>query len=245
MGIGPLLPWRNSSAKTLLMAIRTPAVFSILLTFILIILGITKIYPLVSFFICTFVLVCIIREFISGTIVRFKHGENIIAAFINFISSNRPRYGGYVVHIAIILLAIAVTGSSFYKIQKDIVLSKGEQTEIGDYTVQYIDSSTIKYSDRSELFHDLKVTKNNKSQDIISWQAFYPKQNVTTVRAAIISTLLHDVYIISTETTENEEVVFRMTINPLIWWMWLAGPILILGSLIALWPENTKEQEYL
>ena len=245
MGIGPLLPWRNSSAKTLLMAIRTPAVFSILLTFILIILGITKIYPLVSFFICTFVLICIIREFISGTIVRFKHGENIIAAFINFISSNRPRYGGYVVHIAIILLAIAVTGSSFYKIQKDIVLSKGEQTEIGDYTVQYIDSSTIKYSDRSELFHDLKVTKNNKSQDIISWQAFYPKQNVTTVRAAIISTLLHDVYIISTETTENEEVVFRMTINPLIWWMWLAGPILILGSLIALWPENTKEQEYL
>ena len=245
MGIGPLLPWRNSSAKTLLMAIRTPAVFSILLTFILIILGITKIYPLVSFFICTFVLICIIREFISGTIVRFKHGENIIAAFINFISSNRPRYGGYVVHIAIILLAIAVTGSSFYKIQKDIVLSKGEQTEIGDYTVQYIDSSTIKYSDRSELFHDLKVTKNNKSQDIISWQAFYPKQNVTTVRAAIISTLLHDVYIISTETTENEEVVFRMTINPLIWWMWLAGPILILGSLIALWPENSKEQEYL
>ncbi len=245
MGIGPLLPWRNSSAKTLLMAIRTPAVFSILLTFILIILGITKIYPLVSFFICTFVLICIIREFISGTIVRFKHGENIIAAFINFISSNRPRYGGYVVHIAIILLAIAVTGSSFYKIQKDIVLSKGEQTEIGDYTVQYIDSSTIKYSDRSELFHDLKVTKNNKSQDIISWQAFYPKQNVTTVRAAIISTLLHDVYIISTETTENEEVVFRMTINPLIWWMWLAGPILILGSLIALWPENTREQEYL
>ncbi len=245
MGIGPLLPWRNSSAKTLLMAIRTPAVFSILLTFILIILGITKIYPLVSLFICTFVLICIIREFISGTIVRFKHGENIIAAFINFISSNRPRYGGYVVHIAIILLAIAVTGSSFYKIQKDIVLSKGEQTEIGDYTVQYIDSSTIKYSDRSELFHDLKVTKNNKSQDIISWQAFYPKQNVTTVRAAIISTLLHDVYIISTETTENEEVVFRMTINPLIWWMWLAGPILILGSLIALWPENTKEQEYL
>ena len=125
MGIGPLLPWRNSSAKTLLMAIRTPAVFSILLTFILIILGITKIYPLVSFFICTFVLICIIREFISGTIVRFKHGENIIAAFINFISSNRPRYGGYVVHIAIILLAIAVTGSSLYKIQKDIVLSKG------------------------------------------------------------------------------------------------------------------------
>ena len=245
MGIGPLLPWRNSSAKTLLMAVRTPAVFSILLTFILIILGITKIYPLVSFFICTFVLICIIREFISGTIVRFKHGENIIAALINFISSNRPRYGGYVVHIAIILLAIAVTGSSFYKIQKDIVLSKGEQTEIGNYTVQYIDSSTIKYSDRSELFHDLKVTKDNKSQDIISWQAFYPKQNVTTVRAAIISTLLHDVYIISTETTKNEEVVFRMTINPLIWWMWLAGPILILGSLIALWPENTKEQEYL
>ena len=160
MGIGPLLPWRNSSAKTLLMAIRTPAVFSILLTFILIILGITKIYPLVSFFICTFVLICIIREFISGTIVRFKHGENIIAAFINFISSNRPRYGGYVVHIAIILLAIAVTGSSFYKIKKDIVLSKGEQTEIGDYTVQYIDSSTIKYSDRSELFHCLLYTSD-------------------------------------------------------------------------------------
>ena len=245
MGIGPLLPWRNSSVKTLLLAIRLPAIFSILLTLLLIILGITKIYPLISFFICSFVLICIIREFISGTIIRIKHGENIFVAFINFISSNRPRYGGYIVHVAIILLAIAVTGSSFYKIQKDIVLSKGEQTEIGDYSVQYIDSNTVKYSDRSELFHDLKVEKNNKSQDIVSWQAFYPKQNVTTVRAAIISTLLHDVYIISTETTENEEVVFRMTINPLIWWMWLAGPILILGSFIALWPEKRKEQEYL
>ena len=245
MGIGPLLPWRNSSAKTLLLATRTPTIISVLLAGLLFVLGITKIYPLVSFFICTFVLICIIREFISGTIIRFKHGENIFKSFTNFIASNRPRYGGYIVHIAIILLAIAVTGSSFYKLQKDIVLSKGEQTELGEYTIKYIDSNTVQYSDRSELFHDLKVEKDNKTEDIVSWQAFYPKQNVTTVRAAIISTLLHDVYIISTETTENEEVVFRMTINPLIWWMWLAGPILILGSLIALWPENSKEQEYL
>jgi cytochrome c-type biogenesis protein CcmF len=247
MGIGPLLPWRNSSSKTLLLATRTPTIIAVLITFVLLFLGITKIYPLISFFICTFVLICIIREFILGIIIRFKHGENILIALIKFISSNRPRYGGYIVHIAIICLAIAITGSSFYKVQKDIVLSPGEATEIGAYTVQYLESKTFEYSDRSELFHELKVTKvNNKSYELASWQAFYPKQNVTTVRAAIISTIINDVYIISTETTKDGGVVFRITINPLIWWMWLAGPILIIGSFIALWPEkNEKPQEYL
>ena len=74
---------------------------------------------------------------------------------------------------------------------------------------------------------------------MMAWRAYYPEQNMAATRAAIKSTLIEDLYIVSTEALEDGRVAFRILVNPLVWWMWFAGPILVMGTLIALWPQST------
>ena len=74
---------------------------------------------------------------------------------------------------------------------------------------------------------------------MMAWRAFYPEQNMAATRAAIKYTLIEDLYIVSTEALQDVRVAFRILVNPLVWWMWFAGPILVMGTLIALWPQST------
>ena len=73
-------------------------------------------------------------------------------------------------------------------------------------------------------------------------RSYYPGFNMASTRAAIRSTLVEDLYIIPGELLENDGALFRVRINPLVMWMWMAGPLLFLGVLIALWPQRLRAQ---
>ena len=101
--------------------------------------------------------------------------------------------------------------------------------------------STKKSPDRTEYFNAVKVSINDgSSREMTVWRAFYPDFRMVGTRAAIWSTPIEDFYIVSTETLNDGRVVFRFLINPFVWWMWLAGPIAILGTVVALWPKYSR-----
>jgi cytochrome c-type biogenesis protein CcmF len=87
---------------------------------VLFVVGIRQWYALVAFFICAFVLSTIFSEWFRGTRARYHmKRENYFKAFWGLLAANRSRYGGYIVHIGIVLLAIGVIGSSFYEVEKE------------------------------------------------------------------------------------------------------------------------------
>ena len=92
------------------------------------ILGVRKPYPLAAFGICAMVASGILLEWGRGTRSRHRKGDNYALGFLKLIAANRPRYGGYVVHLAVVLLALGVVGSSFYGVQRDVILKSGERT---------------------------------------------------------------------------------------------------------------------
>lgn len=241
MGVGPLLPWRRASMANLTRTLMVPGLVAVLVVSALALLGVRNVYALLSFALISTVAAGIIGEWTRGTRSRHRRGESYPAAFLRLIAANRRRYGGYIVHLAILLLALGITGSRFYGIQRDVALAPGEQATIGNYQVQFVGATSLTYPDRLERVATLRASNGGSDLGTLTaWRAFYPAFNMASTRAAIRSTPLEDLYIIFGQEQESGGATFRLMVNPLVWWLWLAGPIFILGTLVALWPQRLR-----
>ena len=240
MGVGPLLPWRRTGGRTFRRTLMKPVILAVAVLIALAIVGIRNPYALVAFALFTLVTAGILQEWIRGTRSRHTRGENYPRAFIALITSNRPRYGGYVVHLAVVVLGVGIVGSSFYATQRDVLLSPGESATVEGYSITYEGSRTLQKSNRRESFFTLDVAKGDKFIGTLEAErTFYPGFNISATRAGIRSTPVEDLYIVPSEAREGDPSIgFRIFVNPLIWWMWIAGPIMIIGTTVALWPAR-------
>ncbi len=184
----------------------------------------------------------ILMEWYRGTRLRHRSsGENYPAAFLNLILANRPRYGGYIVHLSVVMVTLGIVGTSFFSTQRDVVLSPGESVIIEDYELVYLGSIETPKSNRTEFTSTVQVFRGGELIDTMrTTRAFYPSFNMAATRAAIRSTPVEDLYIVPSENLPNGSVGFRILVNPLIWWMWVAGPVMLVGTVIALWPQTVR-----
>ena len=240
MGVGPLLPWRQASGRTMFRALAAPMGIALAVIVALRILGVNDLYPLLSFGICSMVAAGIFIEWYRGTRTLHRQGNNFAFAFLKLIAANRPRYGGYIVHLAVVLLALGVVGSSFYNVQRDVVLLPGESANIGDYRIEYVDTQAFQKADRTEFVSTIRTYRGDDFLGILTPErAFYPDFQMSNTRAAIRSTPVEDFYVVPSELLEDGRAGFRVFVNPLVWWMWIAGPVLLLGTVVALWPKGS------
>jgi cytochrome c-type biogenesis protein CcmF len=163
-------------------------------------------------------------------------------ALVRLIAANRPRYGGYIVHLAVVMVALGVLGSSFFDLQLDVVLAEGESVELGDYRMEYIGTTAVPYADRTEFLSTVQVYRDGRPlKTMTATRTFYPSFNMASTLAAIHSTPVEDFFVVPSENLPDGSVGFRILVNPMIWWMWVAGPVLVLGTVIALWPQPVRE----
>ena len=134
MGIGPLLPWRRSTTQSLIRALRAPLIAALLTLVVLLIVGVRQPVALVAFASVGLAVGGILSEWLRGTRSRHRRGEAYPAAFLNLLAGNRPRYGGYIVHLGIAMLAVGAIASSFFSVQRDIAMQPGDVAAFGDYT---------------------------------------------------------------------------------------------------------------
>ena len=242
MGVGPMLPWRRANWASVRRALTVPAGVAVLTIVVLLAVGLRKEYALAGFVLASFVAAGILMEWYRGARARHRNSqENYVVAFLHLIWANRPRYGGYIVHLAVLMVALGIVGTSFFNTQKDVVLSPGESVTVDNYEVRYLGTTLIPFGNRTEFISSVEVYRDGELLDTISPnRAFYPSFNMASTRAAIRSTPVEDFYVVPSENLPDGDVGFRILINPLIWWMWVAGPVMIVGTVIALWPEPSR-----
>ena len=239
MGVGPFLPWRRGTIRNLVRNVALPAVAALAVVLLLALLGVDKAYALAGFGLCAFVTFGILLEWGRGTRTRMRAGDNPAQGFVRLIVGNRPRYGGYVVHLSIVLVALGVVGSSFYGVQKDVVLAPGESTSIENYEVEFLTTTTEFFSDRSESRFFLSAYRDGVPlTGLQARRDFYPSFEMSSTQAAIRSTPVEDLYVVPSSLQEDGSAGFRIWVNPMIWWIWVAGPVMVLGTIIALWPQR-------
>jgi len=242
IGVCALIGWRRASIKKLMRNFLWPLVAALILGISLFFLGIREWYALVAFSLCGFVLFTILYEWFRGTRARHRmRAENYLKAFFGLIWANRPRYGGYIVHIAIILIAIGIIGSSFYDVEKEATLMPGESMTINEYTLTY--DNLDHYETESKLVVTATLSVYNGEEligKLVPEKYFHRSYEQAVTEVAIRTTLLEDLYVILVAWDEDGTTAFKVLVNPLVNWIWIGGVVFVIGGLIAFWPDRQK-----
>ncbi len=247
-GVGPLIAWRRASLVNLRRQFAVPTTSGVFVLLILLVAGMRDIGALMAFSIGGFVLGTVVQEFARGARARHRqYGEPIAVALVQLLSRNRRRYGGYIVHVAIVLLFVAFAGMAF-KTETQATLRPGETATLQGsdghmYSFTHLGISQYNALNRQvtaalvEVQRDGKPigrlrTEKRQHVDGLGRPTFEPSTEV-----GIMSGLRVDLYVVLAGLVNGtEQAVFRFTINPLVWWVWFGGLVLVIGGLIVLWP---------
>jgi cytochrome c-type biogenesis protein CcmF len=248
MGIGPLVAWRRASLRSLGRSFAWPAGIALAVGVVLLLLlgaGSSWI-GLLAYTFSAFVLGSIGYEFVRGTRARRAlTGGPWLAAFSELVARNRRRYGGYMVHAAIVLLAIGVVGSSAYDKVREQTLSPGQSMAIGHYGVTYKELVRRQAANATEFRALLDVRKDGSRVGTLeAGKNSYPAEQQTSNEVGIRTNYLtgEDLFVITDQINPNGTVAFKILVKPLVNLIWLAGLVFLIGSLVALWPSAVEQR---
>lgn len=242
MGVGPLLAWRRTALRSLWRNLCVPAVLAALCAIILPLVGVTDVLANIGFSVCAFTAGAILYELWRGMLVRHAHGEPYPVALFMLFKRYRQRYGGYIVHLGLALLAVGVIGSHFFQIQKDVVLKSGQEVSFAGNRLVYFGNLDDKQSDKEIITSQLQIWRDGHLQQYIyPGRTFYHSfQNQPASQISITSSGLNDFYVVLENFSGPGEATIHIYVNPLTSLVWYGGLLMLLGGIVCWWPERRK-----
>jgi len=241
MGLGPLVAWRRASLRALGRAVAWPAAVALLAGVLLLLAGAgSSPAGLVGYTFAAFVLAAIVLEFARGTRARKATGsETWLGAFSGLVGRNRRRYGGYVVHAAIVLLMLGAIGIGAFSTTTEGDLAPGERMEVGAYTLTYRGMTETRGPNAVERRARIAVERDGKDLGVIEpgKNSYLAEQQVSN-EVAIRSDPLRaeDLFLIADQFS-GDDVFLKAIVNPLVNLIWLAGLVFLAGAAVAMWPD--------
>jgi cytochrome c-type biogenesis protein CcmF len=252
-GIGPLIAWRRASAHNLKRQFTAPVLVGLTTGAALLAVGMREPYALIAYTLCGFVSGTIVQEFSKGVGARRRmYGENPALALVRLVARNRRRYGGYIVHVGIVVLFAAFAGLAF-KEEFDVTLKGGETYEAVDpYGNQwrFVSQGVSRYDElnRQTTAVLLDSYRNGKRVGVIKTEKrqYTDSRGVPTFQPAtevgIMEGIREDVYVVLAGVVGEDTAEMRITFNPLVWWVWYGGMIMAFGGLIVMWPQAERRR---
>ncbi len=248
MAIAPLFAWRQQSGRKLAKSLAGPLIASLAVSSVWALSHREHPASFFSLWLVVFAVLLIALEFWKGVRARMGSlGESPISAVFQLINRSRRRYGGYLIHLGVVMIALGFIGDAFFKSETQGTLAIGESLELGDYSLQFNNLRQYMGSDGRDvleasvsLFREAEYIKElNPRRDYFVVQ----RQPVTV--PGVHSTLGEDVYLllVGWEEIGLTASTFKLYVNPLINWTWLGGLVLTLGTAIAIWPQGKTRSE--
>jgi len=239
-GVGPLLAWRKTSADSLKRNFGWPSVFSLAMGVIVFALGFHEFYSLICLVLCVFVATTILMEFYRGArVIRARSGASFASSAVDLTMRNTRRYGGYIVHMGMVLIFVGLAGAAFNKdVQKEMQI--GSTIQIGRYNLllQSFESKPEKNYTAERMV--VEVMRDNKPLMMLyPERRFFQTNQESGTMVAIYSTLRDDLYVVyAGQSPETQTPVIHAYLNPLVKWIWLGGAIVVLGTIVTLLPNR-------
>ncbi|OIJ20407.1 cytochrome C biogenesis protein [Anaerobacillus alkalidiazotrophicus] len=236
MAVCPLIAWQRSTTKNLRDNFLIPAIISLVIVGLLAGLGMRAAYPIISYGIISFMILTHILEFYRGVKARRKvTKESVPVALYWLMVKNRRRYGGYIVHFGIALMAIGIVGSNFDS-ETMKTIPKGGTIEIENYvlTYEYIAQRSEGLND--VVFANIRVQRDGKEIGFVQPERiFYGNWEEPSTNVAVLGSLREDLYVVLSAWESDERATFVVKVNPLVRWVWIGSYVLVLGSIFAIW----------
>jgi len=239
MGIAPLSAWGHSTVKTLGRAIWKPFVVAVIITAVIFATYTQNVYALIGFFLVALVILVTTYEYLRGVNARHKsQGENFFTAFWNLTGRNRRRYGGYIIHISMMLMAIGILGIELFQVETQGTVGVGESIDLSGYTVTYRELAS--WDDAPKGVNYTRAVIDIYQNGVYLGELhprkdFYFDSEQSMTIPGQRSTLKDDLYIllISWEPTSTTAATFKIFVNPLVNWLWMGSLLFLVGVIIA------------
>jgi cytochrome c-type biogenesis protein CcmF len=247
MGIAPITMWYRTSIRRLRKMTVGPAVAATLFIVVVYFLGITNWLALLGFWIATFSLLITLMEFWRAMYARVRSkGESPFTALGALIQRNRRRYGGYVIHLGVLIMAFGIISTELYQQETQIRLTRGQSVALGDFSMTF--NGVERYAGADDLVITEATVDVFKDGNLVTTlnprTELYTRTNQPMTIPAVRSTIGEDFYVllVNWEGTSNNTATFRLYVNPLINWVWTGAIIFVLGTLVAAWPDPADEK---
>jgi cytochrome c-type biogenesis protein CcmF len=247
MGIGPLVAWRRASLRALGRTFLWPLSVALVAGIVLLGLGAgSSPIGVIAYTFSVFVLASIVLEFARGTSARKAlGGVGWGGAFTSLVARNRRRYGGYVVHAAIVLLAIGIAGSSAYQTVRTARLHRGDAMTVAGDRLVFRGYETAVRGNHREIRALVDVYRGGSylGRYHPGKNQYFAEDQVSN-EVAIRHDLLTggDLFLIADQVNTDGSIDLKALQKPLVNLIWLAGLVFVGGSLIALWPDAREER---
>jgi cytochrome c-type biogenesis protein CcmF len=245
MGIGPQLPWHGASRATLERQFTAPIVAAAGGALLAVATGLGGAFAVLTYALAAFVAATVAQEFARGVRARRTlHGESAGTAFANLLRRSGRRYGGYVVHLGIVLVAVAVATSQSKTIEVERTVRAGEHFDVAGYTVGFSGLRNVAEPQRDLLVADLQVSGNGADVQLRPALLFFPNATQAVGSPGISAGLGDDVYTIITayDTSARSWATIRVLVIPMVSWLWLGGAVVGVGAVIAALPQPKRRE---
>jgi len=245
MGIAPLAAWRHSTFKTLGRAAWKPALLSIVVPVFAFIRGINQPAALLGFWLAAFVAFVTLHEFWRAALARRRRAkENLATALWRLAGRNRRRYGGYIIHLGVVLMAIGIIGIELFQTETQGTLAQGDSLTLGDYTISFQSLAVFDSDDGRNVARAVIGVSDERGYlgDLYPRRDFYYDSQQPMTIPGVRSTWEEDLYVllVDWQPVSANSATFKIYHNPLVNWLWLGGFVFILGTLVAAWPEREQ-----
>jgi cytochrome c-type biogenesis protein CcmF len=244
MGIGPALPWGGASWQTVRERFAVPVLVGVVGVGLVTVLGLRNLAPLAAIGFALFVLTVMGDEVVRGARARGRtRGERQPAAAWRLMTHNRRRYGGYLVHAGICVMAVAIAISATLGTDVTATLRPGEELSIGAYrlhhdrlVIQQLPDDARVRETRAEL-----TLSGPQSGPVQTALRDYPSSTTPIATPSVRSSFGEDLYVtlLGYDPT-TQAVTLHVFINPLVGWIWIGGALVALGAAFAIWPDRRR-----
>ncbi|HEX2189624.1 MAG TPA: heme lyase CcmF/NrfE family subunit [Longimicrobiaceae bacterium] len=257
MGVGPVIAWRKATPRNLKRNFAVPLACAAVVALGMLAGGVRHTYAVLTFALGAFTLATVVIEFWKGTRARARiEDEGALPALAHLVGRNRRRYGGYVVHVGLVIGFMGIAGKAFY-VEKTVALTPGESVEIASpfghtYRLTYQDVSWYTATNMTKLIASVAVEKDGERAGVMTAEKrSYRQREEVTSEVGIRRAWNEDLYLILAGiddadgiirgTNPRPVVTLRVMVNTLVPWIWFGGAVMAVGTLIALWPGRGEE----
>jgi cytochrome c-type biogenesis protein CcmF len=241
MGVGPLIAWRRASLENLRRNFLWPVALGIVAAAAAFALGVRSLLAALTFATTVFVAVTIGLDFTRATRARVRLGESILPAMGGLLLRHNRRYGGFIVHLGILIIALGVMGSHAWSVQTETTLHRGETAELAGYRFRFDGLTAVEESNHFKVIGAFTVSNGKVLGVLRPAKKFYPQEQAPIAYVDYRLGLREDIYLVLGDfARDGSQATVKLQVNRLVSWIWIGGLVLTLGALLAILPERHK-----
>jgi len=241
MGVGPLIAWRRASPDNLRRNFLWPVAAGVAAAAFFWALGVRSALAVLTLTLTVFVAATIAVDFSRATRARLRTGERLLPAMGGLLRRHNRRYGGFVVHLGVLLVTLGVTGSQAWSVQTETTLRRGEHAELAGYRVRFDGLSASEESNHFKVAGAFTVSNGRVLGVLRPAKKFYPQEQSPIAGVDYRLGLREDVYLVLGDfARDGSHATVKLQVNRLVSWIWIGGVVLTLGAGLAILPERKK-----